>query len=52
MGKKVDGEAGVDSPKTKDKLLTKHKAIVDSSGKKRHTIQTRKVKTIKDHESH
>ena len=56
MGKKVtmiivDGEAGVDSPKTKDKLLTKHEAIVDSSGKKRHTIQTldRKVRTIKDH---
>ena len=33
MGKKVtmiivDGEAGVDSPKTKDKLLVKHDAIV------------------------
>ena len=56
MGKRVtmiivDGEAGVDSPKTKDKLLTKHDAIVDSSGKKRHAIQTldRKVRTIKNY---
>ena len=56
MGKKVtmifvDGEAGVDSPKTKDRLFVKHDAIVDSSGKKRHTIQTldRKIRTIKDH---
>ena len=45
MGKKVtmiivDGEAGVDSPKTKDRLLVKHEAILDLSGKKRHTIQT------------
>jgi hypothetical protein len=36
MGKKVtmifvDGEAGVDSPKTKEKLFIKHDAIVDSS---------------------
>ena len=47
----VDGEAGVDSPKTKDRLFVKHDAMVDSSGKKRHTIQTldRKTRTIKDH---
>jgi len=56
MGKKVthirvDGEKGVVSPATKEKLLLDNKVTVDNSGKKNHSIQTldRKVRTLKDH---
>ena len=56
MGKKVmlvraDGERGVISNTTKDKLLMEDKVSVDNSGKKNHSIQVldRKVRTLKDY---
>ena len=50
---RVDGEKGVVSPVTKEKLLLDNKVTVDNSGKKNHSIQTldRKVHTLKDHVS-